>query len=128
MIFLKVIKNTSISFLISFIILSIATLIYTILLSTNAIESSNDAIYKTSFIIGVISFLILGFTTGLLEKNKTLIKAVFVSLFFILIIIVIKLIIKDSLTFPIFLKYIIYLLSSSLGGILSGILSSKRKK
>lgn len=118
----------SIILLISLFILFITALIYTFLLYNQKIDSSAASIYRTSFIIGTIIFFIYGILTGIIEKKHGFLSSFISSLIIITIIILVKVIAKNPLNIANFIKYGVYLLSSSIGGILGVNLFHKEKK
>ena len=104
-------------FLISFIILLLSCLIYTILLYNNLVDTNIGKIYQVTFIMGTIFFFILGIIISLMKKEKSFFTCLLFTSCFLIIIIMVKLITK-SFVYPSLIKYGIYLFSSLLGAML----------
>lgn len=109
-------KNKALSYFIFIIILAITIIIYTSLLYFGVISSNDSTVKAVSFIIGLFLFLILGLISGLKEKKRGWLAGFTSSLFLIFIIIIIN-IISKSLNAMSLIKYLAYVISSMLGGI-----------
>lgn len=111
-----------------FIILSITTLIYTLLIYNELIRTDEEFIRTCSFIIGNILFLILGVTTTIYFDNKGWLRAGISSIILIILMIMIKLISCDNIDILYIVKICSYLLVSMLGGIFGINLFHRKKK
>ncbi len=125
---MKLLKQKAISFLISFIILSIMVLVYTFLLYNGKISSETQAIHRSTFIIGALYFFILGFVSGFIEKKRGFLSSLITGLVFILLILFIKLLSKQVIFVTDWLKYLVYLGCIVFGGILGVNLKAPKKK
>jgi len=125
---MKLLKQKAISFLISFIILSIMVLVYTFLLYNGKISSDAKAIRRSTFIIGAFYFFILGFVSGLIEKKRGFISSLITGLALIVLIILIKLLSKQVIFVIDWLKYLVYLGCIIFGGILGVNVRAPKKK
>ncbi len=125
---MKLLKQKAISFLISFIILSIMVLVYTFLLYNGKISSDAKSIHRSTFIIGALYFFILGFVSGCIEKKRGFISSLITGLIFILLILFIKLLSKQVIFVTDWLKYLVYLGCIIFGGILGVNLKAPKKK
>lgn len=125
---MNLLKKKAISFLITLVILFISTLIYTILLFNEKINSDYSSIYKVTLIIGIICFFTFGLITGLIEQNKGFLSSILTSIILLSIVIIIKLISKQEFTTPILIKYLMYVLASGVGGIVGVNINTKKKK
>lgn len=124
---MKLLKKKAVSFLITLIILFISVLIYTLLLYNGKINTSNESIYRSTLIIGAAIFFIYGLLTGVLEKRNGFISSILSTTILLLIIIIVKFISKST-NFPMdFIKYLIYILASGLGGIVGVNIGQKKK-
>lgn len=125
---MKLLKQKAISFLISLLILTIIVAIYTSLLYNGKISSDTKAIYRSTFIIGAVYFFIIGFLSGIIEKKKGFISSLISGLVLILIIILVRLLSKRVILINDWIKYIIYLGTCILGGIIGVNLTFKKKE
>ena len=71
----------------------------------------------TTFIIGIICFLLLGLLSGNLAQKNGLLEGLIAALIIILITLIINLFAKVDFNFRTFLKCVTYLTASSLGGV-----------
>lgn len=125
---MKLLKQKAISFLISLLILTIIVAVYTSLLYNGKISSDTKAIYRSTFIIGAVYFFIVGFLSGIIEKKKGFISSLISGLVLILIIILVRLLSKRVILINDWIKYIIYLGTCILGGIIGVNLTFKKKE
>lgn len=125
---MKLLKQKAISFLISLLILTIIVAVYTSLLFNGKISSDTKAIYRSTFIIGAVYFFIVGFLSGIIEKKKGFISSLISGLVLILIIILVRLLSKRVILINDWIKYIIYLGTCILGGIIGVNLTFKKKE
>lgn len=122
---MKFLKNKALSYFIFIIILAITIIIYTSLLYFGVISSNDNTVKIVSFVIGLTLFLILGLISGLKEKKSGWLAGFTSSLFLILIVIFIN-IISKNLTVMSLIKYLAYVISSMLGGIIGVNIISKK--
>jgi len=97
--------------------LAITIIIYTSLLYFGVISSNDNTVKTVSFVMGLVLFLILGLISGLKEKKSGWLAGFTSSLFLVLIVIFIN-IISKNLTVMSLIKYLAYVISSMLGGII----------
>lgn len=114
---MKFLKNKALSYFIFIIILAITIIIYTSLLYFGVISSNDNTVKTVSFVMGLILFLILGLISGLKEKKSGWLAGFTSSLFLVLIVIFVN-IISKNLTVMSLIKYLAYVISSMLGGII----------
>ena len=114
---MKFLKNKALSYFIFIIILAITIIIYTSLLYFGVISSNDNTVKTVSFGMGLVLFLILGLISGLKEKKSGWLAGFTSSLFLVLIVIFIN-IISKNLTVMSLIKYLAYVISSMLGGII----------
>ena len=100
------------------IILSIIAVIYTLLLYYQKIDTSIRSYNIITFIIGVISFFILGIISGIVANKNGLLEGLIAALMIILITLIINLFLKINFHHNNFVKMGSYLLSSCLGGVI----------
>lgn len=124
---MKLLKSKAISILISLFIFAIFTFIYTILVYNGKIKAKANDIYRFSIIIGAISFFLIGLISGIVEKKYGIISNFITGLILLIIIIVIKLLSKSTLEGTDWLKYGIYLITISLGGMIGVQLDTRKK-
>lgn len=124
---MKLLKSKAISILISLFIFAILTFIYTILVYNGKIEAKANDIYRFSIIIGAISFFLIGLISGIVEKKYGILSNFITGLILLIIIIVIKLLSKSTLEGTDWLKYGIYLITISLGGMIGVQLDARKK-
>ena len=122
---MKFLKNKALSYFIFIIILAITIIIYTSLLYFGVISSNDNTVKTVSFVMGLVLFLILGLISGLKEKKSGWLAGFTSSLFLVLIVIFIN-IISKNLTVMSLIKYLAYVISSMLGGII-GVKKKKKK-
>ena len=114
---MKFLKNKALSYFIFIIILAITIIIYTSLLYFGVISSNDNTVKTVSFVMGLVLFLILGLISGLKEKKSGWLAGFTSSLFLVLIVIFIN-IISKNLTVMSLIKYLAYVISSMIGGII----------
>lgn len=125
---MNILKSKAISFLISIFIFAIITLIYTILVYNETIKSDQNSIFRFSLILGGISFFIFGFASGLIEKKNGIISNFISAIILLTIIIVVNILTKQNILPTDWIKYIIYLISCCLGGLVGVNFIFKNKK
>ncbi len=123
---MRYLLKKAIIFLITFFIFLITILIYTLLLYNQKIDATTASIYRTTFIIGTVIFFIYGLLTGLIERKKGFISSFISTIILILLIILVKVIAQKSFAITNLIKYGVYLLASSIGGILGVNFTSKK--
>lgn len=114
--------------LISLFILLITTLIYTLLIYNQKIDSSTAGIYRSTFIIGAVIFFVYGLITGIIEKKKGFLSSFLSSLIIVSIIVLVKILSKEAFLPTNLIKYGVYVLTASIGGIIGVNLGFKKKK
>lgn len=107
------------------ILVLIVSSIYGFLIHKQIITINNSSFNITSFIIGIFCFFILGIITGLTSAKNGFLDAFIASLLIILVSMILNLFIKNEFDYMTFIKGVVYVLSSSLGGVI-GIRISKR--
>ncbi|HEY8364742.1 MAG TPA: TIGR04086 family membrane protein [Haloplasmataceae bacterium] len=99
--------------LISLFIIAISS----VLIYYKIIDVSQNSVYV--FACGVILFLFLGFLSGNIRQKKGLLNGILYALSIMIVLFLIQILgFDEKITFQLILKYLIYTLSSGLGGIL----------
>ncbi len=111
------IKPVKIYFLF-FLCLFITSLIYLILLKKGIFVYNDKNLIKHTFIIGILNFFILGIFAGNNKQNKGLFFGFIYGFIFLIILGLINFLNNDLLTKNFIVKSILYLISSSIGGII----------
>lgn len=114
---LKKIKPMKIYF-IFILLLIISSLIYGILIKKEMVKTDSSSISKYSFLIGISMFFILGFMGGNNKQKRGLITGFLYGFFVIALLFLVRFLGFDNLNKAIISKSLIYLLASSLGGII----------
>lgn len=125
---MQFIKQKAITFLISFFIFILFTLIYTFILYFGKVSYTETSVYRFTFVIGVLSFFIYGFLTGKIEQRHGLLSSFLSSLMILVLVVLVHLLSKKSIDAPSWIKYASYLLAASLGGMLGVNFHSLKKK
>lgn len=125
---MQFIKQKAITFLISFFIFILFTLIYTFILYFGKVSYTETSVYRFTFVIGVLSFFIYGFLTGKIEQKHGLLSSFLSSIIILALVIIVHLLSKKAIDGPSWIKYASYLLAASLGGMLGVNFHSMRKK
>lgn len=125
---MQFIKQKAITFLISFFIFILFTLIYTFILYFGKVSYTETSVYRFTFVIGVLSFFIYGFLTGKVEQKHGLLSSFLSALVILVVVLTIHLLSKKAIDGPSWIKYASYLLAASLGGMLGVNFHSIRKK
>lgn len=115
---LKVIKSRLLVYLLFVIIMSLFCGIYALLIYFGKVKSSETSINIATFIIGIISFMILGLLSGMVAKKNGLIEGMLAALIILLIALLTNLIFKVPFVGKNFIKMATYVISSSVGGII----------
>lgn len=115
---MKILKAKAISFLISIIIFSLLSLIYTVLIFKQTKISNSFLFVQSKILIGAVSFFSLGLISSLIEKKNGLISNFLTGLIVCFLLSIIKLISKETIDLFVWIKYSIYILFSTLGGII----------
>lgn len=115
---LKVIKSRLLVYLLFVIIMSLFCGIYALLIYFGKVKSSETSINIVTFIIGIISFMILGLLSGMVAKKNGLIEGMLAALIILLIALLTNLIFKVPFVGKNFIKMATYVISSSVGGII----------
>ncbi len=112
------IKQKLIVYLFFLLILSIFIAIYALLIYTNKIAGDKKSFNTYTFIIGIVSFLILGLLSGNCAQKNGLLEGLLAALIIILISLVINFFTEVPFISKSFIKIATYLISASLGGII----------
>lgn len=118
-------KNQAKTYLITLFIIFPILIIYALLLYFKKIPSSIEQIEISSFIMGLLFFLILGFCSGIICKEKHLLKGFISALFLIIIFVLLKLISHYQLSLREIIKYLAYLVITGMGSLLSSKITYK---
>lgn len=102
--------------------------LYTFLIYNKVINPSITSFNNTSFIIGIICFFILGLISGSSANKNGFLDAFICSLIVIMFVSVLNLFMKEEFTKLTFIKSSIYVLTSSLGGIIGLNMNKKKEK
>lgn len=114
----KVFKKVFYVYMFFLIILSLFTIIYALLIYFNKINSSIKNFNTITFIMGILSFFLLGLVSANIAQKNGLLEGLVSALFIILITLLVNLFIKVDFNFRTFIKTVTYLVASSLGGVL----------
>lgn len=114
----KNIQKKVFAYLIFFFILSIFIISYSLLLYFNKLSPELRSFNNVSFIIGVISFFILGFLCANVAQKNGLLEGLLAALIILFVILLTNLFFKVPFVLKSFVKIVSYLFSASLGGIL----------
>ncbi len=114
----KVFKKVFYVYMFFLIILSLFTIIYALLIYFNKINSSIKNFNTITFIMGILSFFLLGLVSENIAQKNGLLEGLVSALFIILITLLVNLFIKVDFNFRTFIKTVTYLVASSLGGVL----------
>ncbi|MCM1259357.1 MAG: TIGR04086 family membrane protein [Prevotella sp.] len=125
---MQFVKQKAITFLISFFIFILFTLVYTLILYFGKVSYTETSVYRFTFVIGVLSFFIYGFLTGKIEQKHGLLSSFLSTLVILALVVLVHLLSKKSIDAPSWIKYASYLLASSLGGMLGVNFHSIKKK
>ncbi len=112
------IQKTFYVYLVFALILAIFSFIYAILIYTGKFSSSSKSFHTITFFIGVFSFFFLGMVASIVAKKNGLLEGFIAALIIILIVLLVNLVVKVEMNGKIFIKGFIYVLSSSLGGVI----------
>lgn len=115
---MNTIRRKLFSYIIFLLILAIFASIYTILIYYNKTSSEIDAFNKITFVLGIISFFILGFLTANCAGKHGLLEGLFSGLVVIIITLILNFFIRTPFISKAFIKIISYLSAASLGGVL----------
>ena len=99
----------------------------TFLIHKQIVPSTENSFKNTSFIIGIILFLLLGIITGFVARKNGLIEGLLSSLIIICLSLIINLILKVNITSFYFIKIASFTLSSMAGGIIGVNLANRKK-
>ena len=111
-------KNKLIIFLLFVIIFCIFSFIYSLLIYYDLLKTNNESFKIISFVIGLLSFFILGLISGIICKENGLINGLLNSLIVIFLGLIINIFIGKQFMINNFIKIASYIISSSIGGIL----------
>lgn len=114
----NIIKQKLIIYLFFLLIISIFIAIYSLLIYTNKISSDIRSFNTYSFVIGVISFLLLGIISGNTAQKNGLLEGLLAALIIILLSLIINFFTEVPFISKNFIKTSTYLISASLGGII----------
>lgn len=120
------IKKFLFVYLLFFIILTIVSIVYALLLNKGILSTESSSFNKITFIMGVVLFFILGFLIGKVAKKNGLLEGLLAALIIILFSLLINLIIQVDLSSKFFIKAASYTLSSMAGGVI-GVNTLKKK-
>lgn len=105
----------------------VSSLIYTLLLYHNKINTSTESIYQVTTIIGVIIFFLFGIFNGMISSKKAFFSTFLIVLTSLVILFIIKKLSNNNFNNKVIIKYLLYLASSLLGTIFSSIFKKKVK-
>lgn len=111
-------KKAFFVYLFFLIILSVFTIIYALLIYYGKVDSNMKSFNTGTFIVGIVCFFLLGLISGNIAQKNGLLEGLVSALFIILLSLIINLFVKVSFDFRTFVKCVIFLLSSSLGGVI----------
>lgn len=122
-------KNMFIKKLFIYILFVITLCLFTLIFSMFIINNnySNNTIRTISFIIGILAFLILGLMKGLFIKKNGLLEGLLSGTLVMFITLIINLIANIPFVTSNIVKISVYIISSTIGGII-GVNISKQKK
>ena len=112
------IKSKLFTYLLFIIIMSLFCGIYSLLIYYGKVNSDENTINIVTFIIGVISFMILGLLSGIVARKNGLIEGMLAALIILLIVLLLNLIFQVPFVGKNFIKMATYIISSSVGGII----------
>lgn len=111
--------KTTIKIYVTFLlILSVFTMVYALLIYYNKVNSSMKNFNTVTFILGLVSFFMLGFVAANIAQKNGLMEGLVAALVIILITLLVNLIVRVDFNFRTFVKTVTYLLASCLGGVL----------
>jgi len=111
-------KRKLFSYIVFLLILSIFSSIYALLIFLNKANSQQVSFNTITFIMGVISFFILGLLAGNTAQKNGLLEGLIAALIIILITLIINFFIQVPFVARSFVKSVSYITAASLGGIL----------
>jgi len=111
-------KRKLFSYIVFLLILSIFSSIYALLIYLNKASSTATSFNTITFIMGVVSFFILGLLAGNTAQKNGLLEGLIAALIVILITLIINFFIHVPFVARSFVKCAAYLTSASLGGII----------
>jgi putative membrane protein (TIGR04086 family) len=110
-------KKNILVLLIWLILTLIIITISSIFIYFKVINITDKSIYI--FICGITIFVILGFLSGNMNQKKGLVNGMLFALFIVTILFLIFLLgFEDKFTFDLFIKYLVFILSAGLGGVI----------
>lgn len=115
---LSSIKSRMFVYLLFIIIMSLFCTIYSLLIYYGKVKTSEQSINIATFIIGIISFLLLGLLSGKVAQKNGLIEGMLAALVILLIALLSNLIFQVPFVGKNFVKMATYVISSSIGGII----------
>lgn len=115
---LNSIKSRLLAYLLFVIIMGLFSGIYALLIFYGKVKVSENSINIVTFIIGIISFMILGLLSGMVAKKNGLIEGMIAALIILLIALLSNLIFQVPFVGKNFIKMATYVVSSSIGGII----------
>lgn len=124
---MKFLKNKAYALILFITIFTIFMLIYTFLVYKGTINTNKDFQRIICYIIGLVSFLILGLIIGLIERKHGLLSCIITTGIILTIAIIIK-IITNNINIFVFIKYLSYFLACLIGNILSNYKKTSSKK
>lgn len=105
-------------YLIFLLILSILVIGYSLLVYYRKIDTSTKSFNNITFIIGVISFFVLGLLAGNLAPKNGLLEGLISSSIILLLVLICNFFVKVPFGFKSIIKTISYITSASLGGVI----------
>lgn len=114
----KTFKKLFYIYLLFLVILSIFTITYALLIYYGKVNSDIKQFNIWTFIIGIISFFILGLISANIAQKNGLLEGLVSALIIVLIALIINLFVQVQFNFRTFIKCVTYLVSSSLGGVI----------
>lgn len=105
-------------YLIFAIILTIFVICYSLLVYYQKIDTSTKSFNNITFIIGIVSFFILGMLAGNLAQKNGLLEGLISALIILLLILISNFFIGVPFVFKSIIKSLSYMTSASLGGVI----------
>lgn len=105
-------------YLLFLLILTIFIISYSLLVYYGKLSSDTKAFNNVTFIIGVISFFILGFLAGNVAQKNGLLEGLVAALIILTIVLISNFFVAVPFVFKSIIKCLSYMISASLGGII----------
>lgn len=105
-------------YLLFLLILTIFIICYSLLVYYGKLSSETKSFNNATFIIGVISFFILGFLAGNVAQKNGLLEGLVAALIILVIVLISNFFISVPFVFKSIVKSLAYMTSASLGGVI----------